>query len=215
MLRGTRSQGRKRAQNRTRLPVTTAADQTVAAPRSGKPPLPRKPRIASGALLPSTSAPVPLPRWGLNLPSRHPSHTGRGKKTSLQGSHRISSFLRSSSAREGEKRRSSGECSCPPVSRSAQHHQCGAPHQFLSQEGNSPNSVLAKDGNIGPPVKKKLKSKIHPHHFKIMHMKASAQERKGWIVLMCWGVSRAGYRRSCRSLPALSSCPLHCTFPGQ
>lgn len=132
MLRGTCSQGRKRAQNRTRLPVTTAADQTVAAPRSGKPPLPRKPRIASGALLPSTSAPVPLPRWGLNLPSRHPSHTGRGKKTSLQGSHRISSFLRSSSAREGEKRQSSGECSCPPVSRSAQHHQCGAPHHTSS-----------------------------------------------------------------------------------
>lgn len=32
MLRGTHSQERKRAQNRTWLPVTTAADQTVAAP---------------------------------------------------------------------------------------------------------------------------------------------------------------------------------------
>lgn len=60
MLRWTRRQERKCARNRTRLPVTTAADQTVAAPESGKPPLPRKPCLASSALLPKTSTPVYL-----------------------------------------------------------------------------------------------------------------------------------------------------------
>lgn len=59
MLRWTRRQERKCARNRTRLPVTTAADQTVAAPESGKPPLPRKPCLASSALIPKN---LPPPR---------------------------------------------------------------------------------------------------------------------------------------------------------
>lgn len=57
MLRWTRRQERKCARNRTQLPVTTAADQTVAAPESGKPPLPRKPCRASSTLLPENLHP--------------------------------------------------------------------------------------------------------------------------------------------------------------
>lgn len=99
-------------------------------------------------------------------------------------------------------------CTAPPM-------WCPAP---VSLAGRKLSKLFEQRmETLGPQFKKerKKKSKIHPHHFKIMHMKASAQEGKVWTVLMCWGVNRAHYRRSSRSLPALFSCPLHCTFTGQ
>lgn len=68
--------------------------------------------------------PSPLgPEFALQEPITHRQRQKKNPKTNhLQGSHRISPFLRSSSSREGEKHWTSGEYSCPPVSQSAQHH---------------------------------------------------------------------------------------------
>lgn len=68
------------------------------------------------------------------------------------------------------------------------------PHISFSSRKETLQTVLAKDGNIGlqkkeknQTTKKTTNKPTHPnlYHFMIMHTKASAQERKAWIVLMC------------------------------